>query len=287
MTSTRHDLPVSAGIDPMLPSPYRIARVRGDTHDTFTMHLEPADGTPCIRFAPGQFNMVYMFGVGEVPISISSDPDVADQLQHTTRAVGAVTRAMAKLKKGGVVAIRGPYGTPWPLAEAEGRDVVVVAGGLGLAPLRPALYRLMAHRHKYKRLVLLYGSRSPEEILFRSELERWRGKFDFSVHVTVDRATPAWRGNVGVVTTFIGRTPFDPSSAVALVCGPEVMMRFAVMELHRRGMAENRTYVSMERNMKCAVGFCGHCQFGPSFICRDGPVYRFDQIATLFATPEV
>jgi NAD(P)H-flavin reductase len=276
-----------SAVDPMLPSPYRIAKVRADTQDTFTMHLEPADGTPCIRFAPGQFNMVYMFGVGEVPISISSDPGVGDSLQHTTRAVGTVTRAMRKLKKGEVIGLRGPYGTPWPLAAAEGRDVVVVAGGLGLAPLRPALYQLLTHREKYKRLVLLYGARSPEEILFRSELERWRGKLDFSVHVTVDRATPSWRGNVGVVTTFIPRTPFDPSSAVALVCGPEVMMRFAVMELQRRGVAEDRTYVSMERNMKCAVGFCGHCQFGPTFICRDGPVYRFDRIATLFATPEV
>jgi NAD(P)H-flavin reductase len=287
MTADKDVRPVAIGTDPMLPSPYRIARIRSDTQDTFTMHLEPADGAPCIRFAPGQFNMVYMFGVGEVPISISSDPDVTDKLQHTTRAVGTVTRAMRKLKKGDVIGLRGPYGTPWPLEQAVGHDVVVVAGGLGLAPLRPALYRLVAHRDRFKRLALLYGARSPEEILFRSELERWRGKFDFSVHVTVDRATPAWRGNVGVVTTFIPRIPFDPSSAVALVCGPEVMMRFAMMELERRGVAPDRIYVSMERNMKCAVGFCGHCQFGPSFICRDGPVYRFDRIETLFATPEV
>lgn len=273
--------------DPMLPVPYRIRRTRADTHDTFTMDLEPADGSTRPAYAPGQFNMIYVFGVGEVPISISGDPARTDTLQHTTRAVGTVTRALRGLKRGQVVGIRGPYGTSWPVSEAQGRDVLVVAGGLGLAPLRPALYRLIADRQKYRRLVLLYGARSPEEILFKNELERWRGKFDFDVYVTVDRATPPWRGHVGVVTTFISRAPFDPSSTVSLVCGPEVMMRFALMELHHRGVAPQRTYVSMERNMKCAVGFCGHCQFGPAFICKDGPVFRFDRIAAPFATPEV
>jgi NAD(P)H-flavin reductase len=290
LTTPATATPASApggGADPMLPAPYRVRRMHTDTHDTFTMHLEPVDGGPGVPFAPGQFNMVYAFGVGEVPISISSDPARTDTLQHTTRAVGTVTRAIRRLKRGDVVAVRGPYGTRWPLAEAEGRDVVVVAGGLGLAPLRPALYRLLANREKYRRLILLYGARSPEEILFRAELERWRGKFDFDVYATVDRAKPAWRGHVGVVTTFIARAPFDPATTVAMVCGPEVMMRFALMELHQRGVTPERTYISMERNMKCAVGFCGHCQFGPTFVCRDGPIFRFDRIAALFATPEV
>ncbi len=271
----------------MLPIPYRIQSVRAEIQDTFTLRLEPVSGAPVMAFAPGQFNMLYVFGVGEVPISISGDPAKLDALLHTTRAVGTVTRAMGQLKRGGVLGVRGPFGTQWPLAEKAGQDVVIVAGGLGLAPLRPALYRLLAERAKYRRVVLLYGARSPEEILFPAELERWRGKFDVDVQVTVDRATPSWRGHVGVVTTFISRAPFDPANVLALVCGPEVMMRFALMELNHRGVASNRTYISMERNMKCAVGFCGHCQFGPTFICRDGPVFRFDRIEALFRTPEI
>jgi NAD(P)H-flavin reductase len=277
----------ASAVDPMQPIPYRIRRIHTETQDTFTMQLEPVNGAPGISFAPGQFNMLYVFGVGEVPISVSGDPAKPDTLLHTTRAVGTVTRAMREMKRGDVLGVRGPFGTQWPVAEAAGRDVVVVAGGLGLAPLRPALYSLLAQREKYRRLVLLYGARSPEEILFPHELERWRGKFDFDVYVTVDRATPAWRGHVGVVTTFISRAPFDPATTLALVCGPEVMMRFALMELQHRGVALDRMYLSMERNMKCAVGFCGHCQFGPTFICRDGPIFRFDRIESLFTMPEV
>lgn len=284
--STEAALAPSAG-DPMVPAPYRICRIRKETHDTFTLDLEPADSSRCISYAPGQFNMLYVFGVGEVPISVSGDPAKPGPLVHTIRGVGTVTRAMRKLKRGDVLGVRGPFGTSWPLAEAASRDVVVVAGGLGLAPLRPAIYRLLAERQKYRRLLLLYGARSPEEILFAAELERWRKKFDLDVHVTVDRATSAWRGQVGVVTAFIQRAEFDPAATVALVCGPEVMMRFTQMELDHRGVAPDQTYISMERNMKCAVGFCGHCQFGPMFICRDGPIFRFDRIATLFKTPEV
>jgi len=279
--------PATSAVDPMLPIPYRIQRMRTETQETFTMHLEPVNGAPVMTFAPGQFNMLYVFGVGEVPISISGDPAKHNTLQHTTRTVGTVTRAMGDLKRGAVLGVRGPFGTSWPIGEASGRDVVVVAGGLGLAPLRPALCRLLAEREKYRRLVLLYGARSPEEVLFSAELERWGGKSGFDVCVTVDRATPSWTGHVGVVTTFISRAPFDASTALALVCGPEVMMRFALMELNHRGVSSDRTYLSMERNMKCAVGFCGHCQFGPAFICRDGPIFRFDRVEALFTTPEV
>jgi len=271
----------------MLPVPRRIQRLRRETDDTFTLEIEPTDREGRFSFAPGQFNMLYVFGVGEVPISISGDPHGSKPLQHTTRVVGAVTKAMRRLKPGDMIGIRGPFGSHWPVEDAMGRDFVIVAGGIGLAPLRPALYDLMAQREKYRRIVLLYGTRTPEDILYRRELERWRGKFDLEIYVTVDRASSGWRGNVGVVTTLISRAPFDPSNAVALVCGPEVMMRFTVMDLHKRGVAPDRTYVSMERNMKCAIGFCGHCQYGPTFVCKDGPVFRFDRIESIFGRSEI
>jgi NAD(P)H-flavin reductase len=270
----------------MAPRPYRVERVRTETGDTFTLDLAPAEGVGS-AFLPGQFNMLYAFGIGEVPISISSDPQETPALKHTTRVVGAVTKALGRLKRGDTLGLRGPFGSHWPLAEAAGRDCLIVAGGIGLAPLRPALYRLVAQRAEYRRVVLLYGTRTPADILYRRELERWRGKFDLDIYVTVDRADSSWRGNVGVVPSLIARAPFDPAGVVALVCGPEVMMRFTLMELQRRGVAAERIYLSMERNMKCALGFCGHCLYGPTFICKDGPVFRFDRIAPWFSIPEV
>ncbi len=164
---------------------------------------------------------------------------------------------------------------------------MIVAGGIGLAPLRPALHQLLSQRDKYGRVVLLYGARSPAEILYRRELEQWRARFDLEVQVTVDRAMSGWRGNVGVVTTLIPKASFDPPSTLALVCGPEVMMRFTVLELQRRGLGTESIFLSLERNMKCGVGFCGHCQFGPTFICKDGPVFRFDRIRAIFGLREI
>jgi NAD(P)H-flavin reductase len=279
--------PALPALDPMLPRPYRVARVRKETSDTFTLELEAPSGAPEFRFAPGQFNMLYAFGIGEVPISISGDPGRPAALVHTTREVGTVTRAMRKLKPSHSLGVRGPFGAGWPIAEARGADVVIVAGGIGLAPLRPALYRLLAARKDYGRVVLLYGTRTPADILFRSELRQWHSRFDLEVHVTVDRAMGNWRGNVGVVTALIPRAPFDPHSTVAMVCGPEVMMRFTVQELEKRGVALENIYLSMERNMKCAVGFCGHCQFGPTFICKDGPVFRYDRVQPMLAVREI
>jgi NAD(P)H-flavin reductase len=273
--------------DPMLPALYSIQRVRQETDDTFTLELIPEDSAVSFGFLPGQFNMVYVFGVGEVPISISSDPGNLPMLKHTTREVGTVTRAMRQLKRGDVVGIRGPYGSHWPVEKAIDRDVVIVAGGIGLAPLRPALYRLMAEREKFRKIVLLYGTRAPEDMLYRQELEHWRGKFDLEIQVTVDRAASNWRGNVGVVTTLIPRAPFDPSNTFVLVCGPEVMMRFTVMELEKRGVATERIYLSAERNMKCGIGFCGHCQLGPVFVCKDGPVFALGQIAAILGKSEI
>jgi len=283
------EMPKVAGFiaDPMVPVPYRIERVKRETHDTFTLELMPENGTGLASFGPGQFNMLYVFGVGEVPISISSDPQTCPFIKHTTRSVGAVTKAMGALKRGDVIGVRGPFGSSWPVTEHAGCDFVVVAGGIGLAPLRPAVYRLMEERKKFRRIVLLYGARAPEEILYRRELERWRGKFDLEVQVTVDRGTGDWRGNVGVVTTFVNRAQFDPASTVALICGPEVMIRFTIMELQKRGVSNQRLFLSMERNMKCAVGLCGHCQYGPTFVCKDGPVFRFDRIQSIFGKAEI
>jgi NAD(P)H-flavin reductase len=273
--------------DPMAPSPFRVSKVRKETYDTFTLELFPTNGVSGFSFAPGQFNMVYVSGVGEVPVSISGDPDKPQTLLHTVRAVGTVTKKLCARAPGGVLGVRGPFGSSWPVDVAAGNDVVIICGGIGLAPLRPALYHLMTNREKYGRVVLLYGARTPEDLLYKDELPKWRGQFDLQVEVTVDSASGGWRGNVDVVTTLISQARFDPENAVAMVCGPEVMMRFTLIELERRGVPAENTYISMERNMKCGLGFCGHCQFGPNFICKDGPVFRYDRVQPFFAKREI
>ncbi len=271
----------------MAPVPYLIQRVRQETYDTFTLDLKPANGADCLAFQAGQFNMLYVFGVGEVPISISGDPAESAALKHTTRAVGTVTNIMKKLKAGDVLGVRGPFGSCWPTAELIDQDVVIVAGGIGLAPLRPAIYQILANRERYGRLALLYGSRTPRDILYRRELQKWRGTFHMDVHVTVDRGDSKWLGDIGVVTHLIRRVPFDRLNSTALVCGPEIMMRFTAQELMARGIEANRIWISMERNMKCAIGLCGHCQYGPHFVCRDGPVFRYDVLEPFIGKREI
>ncbi len=276
----------AGGPEPMLPVPFRVMGVRRETADTMTLSLK-GDDPAGWKFAPGQFNMLYAYGVGEAPISISGDPARPETLTHTVRAVGKVSGAICRLKRGDTLGVRGPFGTHWPVAQAAGRDVVIVAGGLGLAPLRPAMYHILNHRAEYGNVELIYGARMPQDLLYRQELERWRGRFDLRVHVTVDAALSDWRGNVGVVTALIPRARFDPAHTVALVCGPWVMMRFTVQELLRAGVEAENILVSMERNMKCGLGLCGHCQWGPFFICKDGPVFRFDRIKDWFDRREV
>ena len=268
------------------PVPYRVGRVRRELADTVTMELLPLSG---VRppFLPGQFNMLYAFGIGEVAISISGDPDAGTAFVHTVRNVGAASGAITRVKPGDALGVRGPFGTGWPVRDAEGADVVIVAGGLGLAPLRPAIYHLLRNRSRYGRVVLLFGSRNPGDILFRRELERWRRRLDVEVAVTVDHADTGWHGNVGVVTKLIRGATFDAREAVAFVCGPEVMMRFTAGALGDAGIAADRIYLSMERNMKCAIGLCGHCQFGPTFVCKNGPVMRHDGISGLLSVREI
>jgi NAD(P)H-flavin reductase len=273
--------------NPMLTHSYAVKRVQQETYDTFTLELEPKNDAQPLSFLPGQFNMLYVFGVGEVPISICGDPAKPETLVHTTRAVGTVTKAMWKLRRGDLIGVRGPFGTSWPVEEAKGHDVVIVTGGIGLPPLRPALYHLLMKKQDYGKLVLLYGARTPEDILYGKEIEEWRKRSDIAVDVTVDRATVHWRGNVGVVTTLIPKASFDPANTVAMIVGPEIMMRFTIAELQRRGVPDESIYFSMERNMKCGFGFCGHCQFGPFFVCKDGPVFRYDRVKPFFGKGEI
>ena len=273
--------------DPMVPATWRIEKTRRETHDTFSLHFLADESSDGFTFAPGQFNMLYVFGIGEAPISISGDPDRPQTLVHTIRDVGLVTGAIRQLKKGDVLGIRGPFGSPWPVEDAKGKDVVIVTGGIGLAPLRPAIYRILAQREKYGKVSILYGARTPDDILFQSELEQWRGRFDLEVDVIVDSASSGWAGNVGVVTKLIHPARFDPENLAVMICGPEIMMRFTILEFMKQGVDKKNIYVSMERNMKCAVGFCGHCQFGPAFICKDGPVFRFDRLNSIFSKREI
>ena len=266
------------------PQLFRVRTRRRETHDTWTLRLEPVGGDgPAVR--PGQFTMVYSFGVGEVPISFSGDP--RGPLVHTVRAVGAVTSAICDARRGAVLGIRGPFGNEWPVAEAADGDVVVVAGGIGLPPLRPALYDILRRRGDFRDVAVLYGARTPDDLVFRRELERWRARGDLQVEVTVDAAVEPWRGKVGVVPKLIDSARFDPAATTAFIVGPEIMMRFSAQALLDRGVPPSRIFVSMERNMQCGVGHCGHCQLGPTLICRDGPVYAWDVLAPLLKVREL
>ncbi len=270
----------------MLPRPFRVERRRRETMDTWTLELEPLQG-PQLEIRPGQFTMLYAFGIGEVPISVSGDLSVRGPLVHTVRAVGAVTEAICSTRPGETIGVRGPYGNSWPVEEAEGRDVLLVAGGIGLAPLRPVLYHVLAHRRDYGRLILLYGARTPGDLLYVQELDRWRGRPDLDVRLIVDAAAGPWDGQVGVVTKLLDRAPFDPDATTAMVCGPELMMRFVAQGLLEQGLPLEDVWISMERNMRCGVGLCGHCQLGPTLICRDGPVYRWDELERLLEVREL
>lgn len=270
--------------DPMVPVLGRVTARRNEIGGVTTLEVA-APGWA--GFQPGQFNMLSLFGVGEVAISISGPASDAGRIVHTIRNVGAVSGALAALEEGTVLGLRGPFGAPWPVDAAKGRDVVVVAGGLGLAPVRPILYHLLENRDDYGKVSLLYGARRPEEILYSQELSDWRARLDMGVEVTVDHAGPGWHGHVGVVTTLMKGADFDPAATTAFVCGPEIMMRFAALALVDAGLAPTDIHLSMERNMQCAIGLCGHCQLGPIFICRDGPVFDWATVKPLMAVKEL
>jgi NAD(P)H-flavin reductase len=274
---------------PMVPAIATIVGVceeSANTH-TYLLQLDDENLRGQYRFQPGQFNMVYVFGVGEAAISISSNPDIPQQLAHTIRHVGSVTRAIANLQIGDKLGVRGPFGNGWPLQQCRGRDVVLVAGGIGLAPLRPAIYTILANRESYGRVILMYGGRSPGDLLFRRELETWQNEGHLDILVSVDYSIAEWHGPVGVVTDLIKRLRLRPERTSVLICGPRIMNRFVTWQILRLRVPLNQLFVSLERNMRCGIGRCGHCQYGPNFVCKDGPVFCFEKIRTIFAKEEI
>ncbi|MEU9733863.1 FAD/NAD(P)-binding protein [Streptomyces sp. NPDC048002] len=257
-----------------VPVPYRVVARTPETTDTVTLRLEPA-GPPLADFAPGQFAMVHCFGRGEIPLSASSVQSTGG-LAHTVRAVGAVSAGIRDARVADVLGLRGPYGTGWELERARRRDLVVIAGGIGLAPLRPLILRALAEPEAYGRVNVLVGARTPADLVARAEIEGWPTA---RTGVTVDRPDDSWRGDVGLVTDLLDRAEFVPGDASAFLCGPEPMIRATARELAARGLPPDRIRVSLERNMRCATGHCGHCQLGPLLLCRDGPVVDWERAA--------
>jgi anaerobic sulfite reductase subunit B len=272
------------GPGPMTPLTFLVSDRRQETSDTWTLELEPVSGEgPSI--APGQFMMVYVFGVGEAPISVSGPPNRPGPVVLTVRAVGRVTEAVCASEPGSALGLRGPFGNSWPVDTAVGGDVVVVAGGIGLAPLRPVVLDVLGRRSAFGTVNLLYGARTPADLLYTAQLDEWKAAVE--VAVTVDAAGTDWRGRVGVVPKLVESARFDPARTTAFVCGPEIMMHFTAQALLARGVAPERIMLSMERDMRCGVGHCGHCQLGPTLICRDGPVYSQRDLAPLLAVREL
>jgi NAD(P)H-flavin reductase len=272
---------------PWAPAPFEVRERKVETADTVTLVLAPKGAGSALAFRPGQFNMLYAFGVGEAAISISGDVAAPDRLTHTVRVAGKVSEALCGLAPGDVVGVRGPYGSGWPLLEAQDHDVVLVAGGLGLPPLRPLLYALLRARSRYGRIEVIYGARTPKDLVYYDEIQRWRARSDLRFQTTVDTAGREWYGDVGVVTTRLPDARFEPERTVAVLCGPEIMMKLTAQALEARGVPAGSIWVSLERNMKCAVGLCGHCQFGPEFVCRNGPVFRYADVRRFLAVREL
>jgi NAD(P)H-flavin reductase len=265
------------------PEPARIVEkvsFGADIHVYRLALLDPA-ARPRFDFVPGQFNMVYVPGVGEVAISISSDPD-DELLEHTIRIVGRTTRVIEGLGVGDVLGIRGPYGSGWPLQESRFKDVLVVTGGLGCAPVTGAIEYMFRRRASYGHITILHGVKKPSDLVHRDRFEAWRHEPDTTVRLTSDQADRTWRDRTGVVTELFEEVAVEPARSVMFICGPEVMIRYAAQILSRRGVPPDRIFVSIERNMKCAVGLCGHCQLGPEFVCKDGPIFPFGRIARFF-----
>jgi len=270
-------------VDPMLPHLATIQAVKPEAYgiSTFSVAFVDPEERARYRFQPGQFNMLYLPGAGEVAISLSSDPGESGMMGHTVRYAGSVTRAIGRLKPGDTIGVRGPYGSQWPLKKTLGHDLLIVAGGIGLAPLRPAILSILSQRDAYGRVLLLYGARTPADLLYTGEFEAWQRR-GIDVHVTVDLADENWKGQVGVVPQLFYRVRVDHKKTLVMTCGPEIMMRFVIYEALARRIPKESIFISMERNMKCAVGFCGHCQFGPTFICKQGPVLNFAAIEPFF-----
>ncbi len=246
--------------------------------NTYRLQLVDEEARRRFRFKAGQFNMVYLFGVGEVAISIVSDPDEPEFLDHTIRTVGRVTKAIADLQPGETLGIRGPFGKGWPLEEVKGRNVVIVTGGLGCAPVVGAIEYIFRRRAQYGSVKILHGVKTPHDLLYRERFDHWRRVPDTEVLLTSDQPDKTWSYHIGVVTELFEQVSIDPVKSTVLMCGPEIMMRLGVPILMRRGIPATAIYVSLERHMECGIGLCGHCQMGPYFLCKDGPVMRYDRV---------
>jgi NAD(P)H-flavin reductase len=281
-TATTPVAPRSSGsrsANPWLPHRVRVVSIKAEVPgiSTYRLAFDDPAAADSFRFAPGQFNMLYLPGIGEVAISISSDPGEPGTLLHTIRAAGSVTQAIARLKVGGPLGLRGPFGSSWPMDACRGQDLVIACGGVGLAPLRPAIYQVIRHRSDYGRVILLYGARTPNDLLYADEYDAWR-EADIEAETTVDISDGDWRGNIGVVPVLFYRLRLNAARTRVLTCGPEIMIRFVIFEALARKVAPERIHLSMERNMNCAIGHCGHCQLGPMFVCKDGPIFTYRQM---------
>jgi len=252
----------------------------------FTLRLRLRDdrAREAYRFAPGQFNMVYLYGVGEIPISIVSDPRDPALLDHTIRAVGRVTQGLARLHEGDHIGLRGPFGHGWPLQRAEGHDILVVTGGLGCAPVVAVINFILMRRERFGRLTIIQGVKHAEELIWRERYAYWNTLPDTHVLLAADHGGPLWPWHVGLVTEVFDQVQITPARTIAMMCGPEGMMHAGIKNLTGRGITEDRIYLSMERSMHCAVGHCGHCQYGANFVCRDGPVFAYPRIKELFSS---
>lgn len=269
----------------LTPIPATIIKIIMETPDTKTFYLK-IDGKLRERPKPGQFTEIYVPGIGEAAVSVCSCGD-GKVIGQTVRSVGTLTEYLFKLKEGEKVGIRGPYGKGWPMERLRGKDVLIIAGGIGLAPLRGVIMDIMENRERYGKFTLLYGSRTPDLLLYRYEFETYKEIPNSEFLVTVDHPDEKWRGNVGVVTTLIPRAKIDPENTIALICGPEIMMRYTVKALQEAGFKDNQIYLSLERRMKCGVGLCGHCQVGPYFVCKHGPVFPYWLIKRYFWVDQI
>jgi sulfite reductase subunit B len=268
--------------NPYKPAAAVIKKIKKNTYDTttYTLSFDDPKVSSEYSFQPGQFNMLTLFGIGEAPISISSDAE-EDTFNHTIRHVGNVTHALAKLKEGDKVWVRGPYGNGWPVNLLNGKNVLVVAGGIGLAPLRPVVTQLVKYPEKYGKVEILYGARTPADMLYTDEFEDWRKSL--KLYLTVDMVPDGsqWNDQVGVVTTLFNAMETKPANTIVLTCGPEIMMKFVVKGLLERGFTPEQLYVSLERRMSCGIKKCGNCQIGSKFVCQDGPVFAFAELLVL------
>jgi len=273
-------------LNPHLPFEAEVINRIQECDSVFSLHLRFTDPEiqASYQFAPGQFNMVYLYGVGEVAISIISDPEDEFLFGHSIRVVGRVTKGLAALKKGDRVGIRGPYGSQWPLQQAAGRDVVLVTGGLGCAPAVSVIHYIMRRREQFGRLVILQGVKHENDLIWREQYDQWSAMPDTQVLLAADVAGPKWPWLVGRVITLLDQAEFDQDNSICMMCGPEIMMRFTIDKLLQRGIQKNQIWLSMERNMQCALGLCGHCQYGSQYVCKDGPIFNYPVIESLFNT---